>query len=130
MRCEGQGDPMVKGQVSMEFFTLYLLVILSFTLFMVMFGEYSIYLTKVLNDLEARKTAIIIARSANMVVFSGNGSSIATFIPNVSVTYWPFSIVVENEGMGSHPIMSKNVSISIVDYETEIRNENGEVIIE
>ena len=73
MRCEGQGDPMVKGQVSMEFFTLYLLVILSFTLFMVMFGEYSIYLTKVLNDLEARKTAIIIARSANMVVFSGNG---------------------------------------------------------
>lgn len=123
----------MKGQVTLEFFILFVFVIF---IFIFIFGtavQTNIILNKNIAQKKSDKIAFEIASAVNRVFINGNGSLTKITIPsNYSIYYYPRSIVVvdANNNSGSSAVLPDvNISVPSGSIEIFIKNINNKVII-
>ncbi len=123
-----------KGQVSVEFFILFVVLITIFILFIGLTNQFGFITKQIIAKEKSNYIALNIARIVNAVFISGNGTSAVLSIPqNYTINYQARSIIVEDNigNIKSAPVLINNINLSISSgaQELTIQNINGKVFI-
>jgi len=124
----------LRGQVSVEFFLLFAMILVVFILFLFFLNEMQLFTNYIMASSGSASVAFTIAHSINVVSLGAGGMSSVVDIPTgYTITMQPKAIVATDSQnrSGSAMLLPSNVTISIPTNSSQvtISNLNGTITV-